>query len=117
MEGPRVVVIEDDADVLHLLDRYLRRLGWTVELAATGEQGVALALADPPDAVLVDVLLPGIDGREVVRALPDDIRTKGCHIVVTSVLDMDDLREVAWDAVLPKPFQRADVSRVFSSLG
>jgi CheY-like chemotaxis protein len=113
--GPRVVVIEDDPDVLDLLDRYLRRLGWRVDLAASGEQGMELALADPPDAVLVDVLLPGIDGPAVVEALRRDGRTRGCRIVVTSVLDVEDLPEVGYDAVLPKPFQRVDVTRVFAA--
>lgn len=114
--SPTVLVIEDDADVQHLLGSHLRRLGCTVTTASSGEDGLALAAADPPSVVVVDVLLPGIDGRGVVRRLGADPRTRGCRVIVTTVLEPDDLGDLAGRTVLRKPFSRRDVSRALAAL-
>lgn len=106
------LVIEDEDDLLELLHVHLGRLGCRVSGAQTGRGGVALAVADPPDVVVVDFLLPDIDGREVVRQLRADGRTARCPIVLCSVLDPDDLIDLGADGVLPKPFGKADVARV-----
>jgi DNA-binding response OmpR family regulator len=109
---PRALVIEDEWDILELLQGHLRRMGYWVSGAQTGERGLALALTDPPDVVLVDIRLPGIDGREVIRRLRTDRRTDHCRIVVCSVLDPDDLADLDADAVLSKPFGRSALARV-----
>lgn len=109
-----VLVIEDDRDVSALLERYLSGLDCRVTVADSGEKGLDRAFADPPDMAIIDVLLPGIDGREVVRRLREDDRTKECHLVVSSVLDSDDLRELATD-LLAKPFRQAAVARLLAS--
>jgi CheY-like chemotaxis protein len=114
--GGRALVIEDEQDVLDLLGTHLGRLGYRVTGAGTGEQGLALAQADPPDMVVVDILLPGMDGREVVRRLREDPDTRACPIVVCSVLDRSDLEGVAADAVLAKPFGRAAVAQVVEEI-
>lgn len=108
------LVIEDESDVLELLEGHLGRLGCRVSGAGTGESGVALAQADPPDVVLVDMMLPDIDGREVIRRLRADGRTAACQIVLCSVLDAADLADVPADAVLAKPFTRAQVAEMVS---
>ena len=113
MNAPfHAVVIEDESDVLELLREQLTRLGCRVSGAATGHGGVDLARADPPDVVVVDMMLPDIDGREVVRLLRADGRTARCPVVLCSMLDSDDLIDVDADAVLPKPFGKADVARI-----
>lgn len=111
-EPPHAVVIEDERDILDLLQGHMRRLGFSVAAAQTGERGVDLALTEPPDVVLVDILLPGIDGREVIRRLRSDPRTEDCFVVVCSVLDPTDLADIDADAVLVKPFGRSSVARV-----
>lgn len=115
MHPPHVLVIEDDHDVSALLKRHLSGLGCHVVIADTGEEGLELAFAEPPDMVVIDVLLPGIDGREVIRRLRADERTKKCHLVVSSVLDMEDLVELATDELLAKPFRQATVARLVDS--
>jgi CheY-like chemotaxis protein len=105
-----VLLIDDERDVLDLLEGHLLRLGCRVTRAETGEAGLDLARAEPPDAVIVDVLLPGIDGREVTRQLRADERTRDCQIVVSSVLDPQDVGEISTDAVLIKPFRRTSVA-------
>ncbi|MEU4496499.1 response regulator [Streptomyces sp. NPDC023998] len=115
MGSPRVLVIEDDLDVSALLKRHLSGLGCQVAMADTGEEGLELAFADPPDMVVIDILLPGIDGREVIRRLRADSRTSKCHLVVSSVLDQQDLSELAVDEMLAKPFRRSSVMRLLDS--
>ena len=110
--GGRVLVIEDEQDVLDLLGTHLGRLGYRVTGAMSGEEGLALALADPPDMILVDMRLPGIHGEEVIRRLRADPDTRDCSIVLCSVLDPPDLTQVPVDAVLAKPFNRAAVAQV-----
>ncbi|MEU1853066.1 response regulator [Streptomyces sp. NPDC019990] len=110
-----VLVIEDDRDVSALLTRHLTALGCRVTVADSGEQGLDLTFADVPDMVIIDVLLPGIDGREVIRRLRADERTKRCHLVVSSVLDTEDLAALATDGLLAKPFRRATVAQLLAS--
>jgi len=110
------LVIEDERDVLELLSGHLDRLGYRVTGAQTGERGVAMALAEPPDVVVVDMLLPDIDGREVVRRLKADGRTDHCAIVVCSVLDADEIADMPVDAVLAKPFGKAAVAELVRAL-
>jgi CheY-like chemotaxis protein len=114
--APHVLVIEDDRDVLDLLDTHLNRLGCRVSRAEDGERGLALAQRDPPDVVIIDVILPGIDGREVVRRLRADQRTNNCKIVVSSILDADDLDDINTDAILAKPFRRATLTQLVHDL-
>jgi DNA-binding response OmpR family regulator len=110
-----VLVIDDDQDVRALLTRHLGALGYRVSTAASGEKGLDLAFADPPDMAIVDVMLPGIDGREVIRRMRADERTKRCRLVVTSVLDREDLGELPTDGLLAKPFRQAAVARLVAS--
>ncbi len=114
-------MVEDDADVLALLTTHLSRLGWAVSCAGTGEAAVAAAHEAPPALVVVDVVLPGMSGYEVVESLRDHPATSSCAVVMTSMLDIEDLRArrlrgLAVDAVLPKPFTRQDVARVLAGL-
>lgn len=65
----RVLVVDDDATVAEVVLRYLEREGFEVEVAADGETGLERALADPPDVLILDLMLPGLDGLEVCRRL------------------------------------------------
>lgn len=65
----RILVIEDDAQIADLLRRGLIYEGYTVEIAADGESGLSAARDRPPDMVLLDLMLPGLDGLTVCRRL------------------------------------------------
>ena len=65
----RILVVDDDANVSEVVARYLRREGFEVEIVADGRVAVDRALADPPDLVVLDLMLPGLDGLEVCRRL------------------------------------------------
>lgn len=112
----KALVIEDDPDIRGLLERHLRVLGYEVALADTGELGLDLALSDPPDVVVVDIVLPGKDGRWVIRELRAHPTTRNCHVIVTSVLDAHDVLVEGVDGMLPKPFDRAAIRQALSWL-
>ncbi len=113
---PHVLVVEDDADARALFERQLTGLGLRVTTAGSGEEGIAAAYADPPAMVIVDIMLPGMDGREVIRRLRAEERTSRCTIVVSSVLDAADVADLGADAVLPKPFRSAAVRELVKHL-
>lgn len=66
---PRILVVEDDPTVSEVVTRYLEREGFTVEVAFDGAAGLERALADPPELVVLDVMIPSLDGFEVCRRL------------------------------------------------
>jgi DNA-binding response OmpR family regulator len=65
----RVLIIEDDPNVAEVVTRYLQREGFVVETATDGREGLDRALADPPDLVVLDLMLPSLSGLEVCRHL------------------------------------------------
>lgn len=66
---PRLLLIEDDVRLCRLVKEYLEPMGYQVSMAHTGPSGLALAQAEPFQAVILDVMLPGMDGFEVLRRL------------------------------------------------
>jgi signal transduction histidine kinase/DNA-binding response OmpR family regulator len=85
--GPSILVIEDDPGAVRLLRAYLEAEGYAVEVATDGESGIAAAQANAPDAIILDVLLPGIDGWEVLRRLKGDPALRNLPVVVVTVVD------------------------------
>jgi signal transduction histidine kinase/CheY-like chemotaxis protein len=102
-----VLIIEDDPAAAGLLSAQLQRAGYHVAVAATGEQGLAAARACDPEAILLDIDLPGVDGWQVLAELKHDERLR--HIPVL-ILSVDDDTEIglALGAVdyLVKPVDR-----------
>jgi two-component system, OmpR family, KDP operon response regulator KdpE len=101
----RILVIDDEPQILRALAVNLRARGYEVDLAATGEEGLALAATNSPDLVLVDLGLPGIDGIEVIRGLRG---WTNAPIITLSVRDAERDKVAALDAgaddYVTKPF-------------
>jgi PAS domain S-box-containing protein len=104
--GRRVLVIDDSVTFRNELKQSLEGAGYDVREAATGEEGLALAAADRPDAVVVDGMLPGIDGATVVRRLKSDTALRGtpCLLLTAAEGTKDELRalEAGADAYVRK---------------
>ncbi len=104
--GRRVLVIDDGVTFRKELKRSLEAVGYNVREATTGEEGLALAAADRPDAVVVDGILPGIDGPTVVRRLKSDaaLRSTPCLLLTAAEGTNDELRafEAGADAYVRK---------------
>ncbi len=65
----RILIIEDDFKIVSFVKRGLQQAGFAVDHAADGESGLAMALAEPYDCLIVDVMLPGLEGLEVIREM------------------------------------------------
>ncbi len=104
------LVVEDSEDQGDLLRVHLRRLGYEVEVVTTAEAAIDSYRSLTPSVAIIDLLLPGIDGWELVRRMKDE--APDCVLVVTSVLGLEEFPLV--DGVLPKPFTAVDVSRVLT---
>jgi len=117
--GPLVLVVEDDARAGDLLGHFLSEAGYRVAHASTGSQAVALARTLKPDAITLDILLPGEDGMAILGQLKGAPATSAIPVVVVSITDHRELGlslgAVEW---LVKPVQRHDfVAAVRRSLG
>jgi CheY-like chemotaxis protein len=84
MPAKSVLLVEDDRFLRRACETSLRQKGYTVRSAADGEEGLRLARAEPPDVVLLDLLMPKMTGLEVLRALREDEATRGIKVLVLS---------------------------------
>lgn len=111
--GRRILIVDDDRMNLRILGGILKAEGYTLVEAATGEQAMELYAAAPPDLVLLDVMMPGIDGFDACRKLRERYGADCAPIIfITAKSDSDDVVEgLAAGGVdyLPKPFQAKEV--------
>ncbi|MDM7924909.1 MAG: response regulator [bacterium] len=89
MAGPRILAVEDEEDIRELIRFNLEKEGFSVTAAATGEEALRLSAADPPDLILLDLMLPGINGFDVCRALKREPRTAGVPVVTLTAKGED----------------------------
>ena len=104
----RVLVIEDQEDNRRIVRDLLTSVGYEIIEAVTGEEGVAMAEAQHPDLILMDIQLPGLDGYEATRRIKANPALRQIPIIaVTSyALSGDDVkaREAGCDAYISKPY-------------
>lgn len=117
---PRVLVVDDDPQVLKLLRVNFELEGYDVMTATNGEEALDLVGRDSPDAVICDVMMPGIDGLEVVRRLRADPATVALPLVVVSAKaqrsDVAAGLQLGADAYVTKPFDPAELLEVVAGL-
>ncbi len=109
--GRTVLIVEDDPQIAGVLTDFLSGEGYPV-LVQPDERAVEAALADPPDLVLLDVMLPGRDGLEVFRRLKADPRTRRVPVIFISALSTDTLKTMLdtnlhgypYEGIIHKPF-------------
>ena len=82
MEKLTILVVDDEDDILELVQYNLTREGYGVLRAGTGEGGLAIAESKLPDMVILDLMLPGLDGLEVCKRLKGSGRTKHIPIIM-----------------------------------
>jgi signal transduction histidine kinase/DNA-binding response OmpR family regulator len=108
-----VLVIDDDRDASDLLARALTREGFRVITAASGDEGVAAAREHMPDAITLDVLMPGMDGWAVLKQLKADPEVARIPVVMISMVDERDMgRALGAADYVPKPIDRERLSAV-----
>ncbi|MEK6376169.1 MAG: response regulator [Acidobacteriota bacterium] len=87
---PRVLMIDDDATIHAVLGDELTRLGYTVDSALSGDDGVEAANGNAPDVIILDLMMPGMSGFEVAGALKDNPATANIPILVLTSKDISD---------------------------
>ncbi|MCL4813810.1 MAG: response regulator transcription factor [Vicinamibacteraceae bacterium] len=112
-----VLVVEDDRDIADLVAMYLERAGFTADVVTTGTDAVPRALASPPDLMVLDRMLPGLDGLEVCRAMRGNPRTAAVPIIMLTARAAESDRiaglELGADDYVTKPFSPKElVARV-----
>jgi len=94
----RILIIEDNEANLYLTSFILKKSGHEVLEARTGEEGVAVALNEKPDLILMDIQLPGIDGLEATRRIRESVSYDAIPVVALTSYAMTGDREKALEA-------------------
>src|ERR1700730_16437021 len=113
----RVLFIDDNPQNVLLVRGQLEREGYLVDSALSGQQGLDSALAQPPDLILLDIMMPGLDGYQVCQLLRENESTSAVPVIVLTALnektDKMQAYESGADDFLSKPVDRAELlSRV-----
>jgi two-component system alkaline phosphatase synthesis response regulator PhoP len=116
-----ILVVDDEDDIVELVRYNLSKAGYRVTCVGTGEEGLQVARSQSPDLVVLDLMLPGIDGLDVCRQLKSEAATKGIPVImVTARGDEADIvtgLELGADDYLAKPFSpRVLLARIKSVL-
>ncbi len=108
MAKERILVVEDEEDILELVRFNLDREGYQVVRTTSGEQALKTARAEPPDLILLDLMLPGINGLDVAKVLKNEKTTRGIPIVMLTAkgeeADIVTGLELGADDYITKPF-------------
>jgi CheY-like chemotaxis protein len=106
---PTVLVADDDADILRLISQRLTHRGYHVVTAKTGDEALRLVFGEPPDAAVLDGIMPGIEGHEICAKMRSDGRTAEIPVVLLTAKAADadhrDADEAGVDAYILKPFR------------
>ena len=104
----RILVAEDDHDIAQLVARYLEKAGWEPHIEAAGDAALAFVRKNPVDVVILDLMLPGMSGLEVCRALRSDRATAAVPIIMLTARAEESDRvaglELGADDYISKPF-------------
>jgi two-component system alkaline phosphatase synthesis response regulator PhoP len=104
----RILVVEDDRDIADLVQRYLAKAGFEVEVLTSGRDALARLAGSPPDLVVLDLMLPHVDGLEICRIARSQDRTAAIPIIMLTARGEESERivglEIGADDYVAKPF-------------
>jgi two-component system alkaline phosphatase synthesis response regulator PhoP len=104
----RILVVEDDPDIAELVARYLGKAGFSIEMISSGRDAVAAVTARPPDVLVLDLMLPQVDGLEICRLVRANDKTAAIPIIMLTARAEESDRivglELGADDYLAKPF-------------
>jgi DNA-binding response OmpR family regulator len=108
MPNEKILIVDDEEDILELLKYNLSREGYKVSCAASGEETLRAVRSGIPDLIVLDLMLPGIDGLDVARQLKNDSKTRDVPIVMLTAkgeeADIVTGLELGADDYITKPF-------------
>ncbi|MBI5918827.1 MAG: response regulator [Nitrosomonadales bacterium] len=117
----KILIVDDSATERHFMGEILTGQGFDVSFAEDGESGVKKAKADKPDLVLMDVVMPGLNGFQATRAITHDDETKHIPVIICTTKGQETdkvwgMRQGAKD-YLVKPVNGADLLSKIAALG
>jgi DNA-binding response OmpR family regulator len=109
MTQPRILVVDDDEDSRLLVERMLNRHEFEVLTAEDGKAAVRIAQSAPPDLIVLDIMMPGMDGLEVYARLKESDKTRHIPIIMLTALNQADqvarALDIAPNWYITKPFE------------
>jgi two-component system cell cycle response regulator DivK len=112
----RILVVDDDPNSRKIIELMLLSQGYSLLFAENGREAVAKAVESTPDLILMDVLMPIMNGHEATRLIKADVRTQAIPIVALTALafasDRQEALAVGCDGYLSKPFTRRELLEV-----
>jgi CheY-like chemotaxis protein len=109
----KILFIEDEPDQILMISLRLEKSGYEVISSMDGREGLKKAAAEKPDLILLDVIMPGMDGLEVCRRLKANPATRHIPVIATTAAGMDDVehecRKAGAEDCLRKPYDSADL--------
>ena len=109
----KILLVDDDPVILRLLASRLKNSGYGVVSASDGESGLKKAIAKKPDLVLLDIIMPGLNGFEVCKRLKENDKTKDIPVIMLTALagenDLSKSLEEGADCFITKPFRAVDL--------
>jgi two-component system, cell cycle response regulator DivK len=116
----KVLIVEDISEMRDLLIMQMQRMGFSVVSASSGTEGVEKALTETPDLILMDIMLPNMDGWETTRTLRANPQTKDIPILVVTALSTDAeinaCVEAGCNYYLTKPFKMKELREKVNEL-
>jgi DNA-binding response OmpR family regulator len=104
----RILVVEDDPDIATLVARYLEKAGFAADVVSSGGEALAAVAARPPDLLVLDLMLPQVDGLEICRAVRTNSKTADVPIIILTARAEESDRivglEIGADDYMAKPF-------------
>ena len=82
----KILIIDDDADIVEAMRLVLEKRGYQVTIAVDGNEGLSKARSEKPDAIILDVMMPGLDGFEVARELKGNSQTREIAILMLTAI-------------------------------
>jgi DNA-binding response OmpR family regulator len=108
-----ILLIDDRQTVFHLLEAILRIMGHHLLYAGSGQQGITMARQEQPDLVLLDIMMPDIDGFRICQYLKDNIDTRDIPVLFLVARDAEEDmaagRRAGADGFMTKPFRAKEV--------
>jgi DNA-binding response OmpR family regulator len=115
----RILVVDDDPRLLHIVEMYLSIEGYDVVTAENGEDGLKEVESARPDLVILDIMMPGMDGIEACRRIRTNAETQSVPVVMFSALSSDDdverARLAGANHLITKPFNLVGLGSVVNT--
>ena len=114
-KGIRILIMDDTKDILLVVSRRLKSWGYEVVTASSGEDGLRVAESQPPDLILLDIMMPKMKGRDVCAHLKSNPKTQGIPVIFLTALGLADHVKAGMDLgaedYVVKPFEPEDLKQ------